>query len=588
MSKLFTGSSRGTRLTVVLGVVASTSLGCGPVADSQESGPSQPESREDEVIHLTDDRMDVYAHPDPTLRARAMYSTPVMMYQSVGPTLEDLTTSTRLGNFFNLCSTERFRDDPILADCSGVLIDDDLVLSAAHCIKKSDACGPAGSLLWVFKYYRPAAGAYETITTDDVFRCKEIVAKGSAPATDFVVTRLNRPAAPRFTPAPVAYGRQAVVPGHSVATIGAPSGIPLKIAANATVTSGTATDNPAATLDILGGNSGGAVYSTDGYTVAGVVHSAYGPSDEYQWDGTCRKAYSGVNVHGNFYVMPAILDTLCSTPGVLSQRLCAPVKGHADGVSPAGVFSGGAFDRRNLGQAVSVEAVFDLAGATVTTTANRTQRDILRRFGITGNHGFSVEVPAQFRDGVNHIVDFYAIDPVAQTRVSLGRRTFNLPLDRTAVALGSDFDRNGHADLLWFKPGTQEVSFWFLEDTTMFGAASPSMPAGAAGWELRGTGDFNRDGHADLLWFKPGTQEVSFWLLDGTTVVGTASPSWSVGAAGWELRGTGDFNRDGHSDLLWFKPGTQEVNFWYLNGSTVLGAASPSTPAGAAGWDLRG
>jgi serralysin len=69
-----------------------------------------------------------------------------------------------------------------------------------------------------------------------------------------------------------------------------------------------------------------------------------------------------------------------------------------------------------------------------------------------------------------------------------------------------------------------------------------------ASWRLVGTGDFNGDGKSDLLWQNSdGTPAI--WEMNGTSVIGGGGPG-NPGSA-WHLIGTGDFNGDGKDDLVW-------------------------------------
>src|SRR5262249_23908746 len=67
-------------------------------------------------------------------------------------------------------------------------------------------------------------------------------------------------------------------------------------------------------------------------------------------------------------------------------------------------------------------------------------------------------------------------------------------------------------------------------------------------WSVVGTGDFDGDGKADILWHDT-SGNVPIWFMNGTTI--------SSGAllgnipATWSIVGTGDFNGDGKSDILW-------------------------------------
>src|SRR5207248_3187788 len=81
---------------------------------------------------------------------------------------------------------------------------------------------------------------------------------------------------------------------------------------------------------------------------------------------------------------------------------------------------------------------------------------------------------------------------------------------------------------------TGQVVIWFTNGTSVIGGGSPgSVPSP---WTIAGTGDFNGDGRTDLLWYNPTTGQVVEWLLNGTSVIGGGSP----GSAGspWSVAGT--------------------------------------------------
>ena len=100
------------------------------------------------LVYGTDNRMDVYAHADATLRDRAMKSTVALMHASelITSNPDSLVFKTQtLGATYDLCTSERFRSDPVPAFCSGTLIDEALVLTAGHCIPTAEDCFPGTS-----------------------------------------------------------------------------------------------------------------------------------------------------------------------------------------------------------------------------------------------------------------------------------------------------------------------------------------------------------------------------------------------------------------------------------------------------------
>ncbi len=304
-----------------------TLFGCATL-DEASAPPAEDDlgASESPVVYGTDDRMDVYAHPDATLRARAQQATVALMSPSaINATNPNNVTfsSQTLQQAQNLCAGQRFLNDPRPAFCSGTLIDDDLVLTAGHCITSASACS---STRFVFKFYRPTATTLETITTADIFSCQSIVARQQAVVNgrnlDYAVVRIDRPATPRFTPAPIRAGASPLAVGQNVTVIGSGSGIPFKIDAGGSVRDARAgtLDYFVASTDTFGGNSGSGVYEMGGYTVAGIL--VRGETD-YVSSGGCTVVNvcteTGCRGEDITYVRPAV-EAYCAVAG--SQRLC--------------------------------------------------------------------------------------------------------------------------------------------------------------------------------------------------------------------------------------------------------------------------
>ncbi|WP_164012352.1 trypsin-like peptidase domain-containing protein [Pyxidicoccus trucidator] len=312
--------------------------GCGP-AEQQEPRELDPASlpgkeskpdeelgtRRDSVVYGVDNRQDVNLHTDAYLRARAHQSTVALMRPTaINATNPDNVTFT--GNTLqvdnNLCATERFLSDPSPAFCSGTLIDDDLVLTAGHCITAANCANTR----FVFNFYRATPLALQTVTTQDIFSCSSVVARQLAVVNgqnlDFAVVRLDRSAVPRFTPAPVRSENAALPVGQGVAVIGSGSGIPYKIDSGGSVRdSRTATlDFFVANTDTFGGNSGSGVYDLLWQSVVGIL--VRGETD-YVANGSCNIvnvcSETGCRGEDITYVRPA-LDAYCAV--ATSRRLC--------------------------------------------------------------------------------------------------------------------------------------------------------------------------------------------------------------------------------------------------------------------------
>ncbi len=180
-----------------------------------------------------------------------------------------------------VCKTERYLKQPSASICSGTLIAEDLILTAAHCYNSEAVCKQAA---WVFGYHESRKGNYE-VKEKEVYRCKEIVYENFdiSHGADFAVIKLDRkvrghsPVALRESGSPLVNTRLILI-GH-------PNGLPTKIADDAWVTE--IKDNALMTnVDAYTGNSGSGVFNADTGFLEGVL--SHGKEDyEENMELTC-------------------------------------------------------------------------------------------------------------------------------------------------------------------------------------------------------------------------------------------------------------------------------------------------------------
>jgi ELWxxDGT repeat protein len=166
-----------------------------------------------------------------------------------------------------------------------------------------------------------------------------------------------------------------------------------------------------------------------------------------------------------------------------------------------------------------------------------------------------------------------------------------------SIAGVSDFNGDGNADILW-RNSSGEVATWLMNGTSITSGADVTSNGAAvrpdASWSVAGTGDFNGDGNADILW-RNSSGEVSIWLMNGSTITSGADVT-SNGTtvrpdASWSVAGIGDFNGDGNRDILW-RDTSGEVAIWTMNGTAITGGGD-LTSGGAsvrpdASWSVAG
>jgi hypothetical protein len=156
------------------------------------------------------------------------------------------------------------------------------------------------------------------------------------------------------------------------------------------------------------------------------------------------------------------------------------------------------------------------------------------------------------------------------------------------IAGTGDFNGDGRSDILWRNTDGQ-LSDWLGTANGGFtdnGAVSHTTVATA--WQIAGTGDFNGDGRSDILWRNTDGQ-LSDWLgtANGGFTDNSAASHTSVATA-WKIAGTGDFNGDGRSDILWRNTDGQLSNWLGTanGGFTDNGAVSHTTVSTA--WQIAG
>lgn len=131
-------------------------------------------------------------------------------------------------------------------------------------------------------------------------------------------------------------------------------------------------------------------------------------------------------------------------------------------------------------------------------------------------------------------------------------------VDSTWNMIGTgDFNGDGKADILWQKNEGNMVIWNDGNDQKVVDAGfAPSNE-----WQIFGIGDFSGDGNADILWRNIGSRDngcIGFWG-DG------ADEKWQwSGIVGedWTIAGVGDFNGDGKSDILWHDQRHGGVGYW--------------------------
>ncbi|WP_437573734.1 trypsin-like serine peptidase [Sorangium sp. So ce887] len=255
------------RLIACTGLVfAGTGVACSTPVEDEATGQVRSE-----VIYGDDDREEPFTYSDPVWAQRVLDFTvalvPTSAVDDSDPNDIQIAGPDWIGRD-DVCPDERFATQPALADCSGTLIDDDLVLTAGHCINN---CGDSR---FVFDYaMNPSTGQLNQITSDDLYSCVDFITWYRDPSgADYTVVRLDRPVVGR-QPAAVRVSSEPLEEDETDLIVhGFPRGLPLKLADGATIRSNASSlDFFVANLDTFVGNSGSGVFDLDTHELVGIL-----------------------------------------------------------------------------------------------------------------------------------------------------------------------------------------------------------------------------------------------------------------------------------------------------------------------------
>jgi len=302
-------------------VVAAMSLLTGALSCVLSSSPTTSQSAA--LIYGSDDRVEYFEVSGTEQQARmasAMVALiPKTFIEGTGSTIS-LSAAPTWGAAAGLCPGTRFADQPAAALCTGVLVDQDLVLTADHCVRVL----PLADLTVAFGYYYRDVGmlAIDTVDITSIV-AEELDGEGTTPRLDYAWLRLRAPAPASHLPAPIKTLGASIEVGSAIVSIGAGGGIPLKLDSGGRIRDARPDvgDYFVADTDTFGGGSGGGAFDPQ-MNLLGIL--ARGGTDFVATDAGCNAVVQqpdGSTADEQFTYASRAVEGLCAKDPAASS-LC--------------------------------------------------------------------------------------------------------------------------------------------------------------------------------------------------------------------------------------------------------------------------
>lgn len=225
------------------------------------------------VIYGKDDRLDLYQVTNPLFQRLARSTVALINARQLRPGQQDEFTlmGETLVQSQHVCTTERFANQQTAAFCSGVIVGPDLVLTAGHCLDASSTCQNTRFIVG-YALSQLEQTEVSQIPARNVYTCKSVVAQEySHFEGDYSLVQVDRP----FQDVEIATLNRTgnISVGTPLVLMGHPSGLPLKIAAGATVRDNRRLSVFVTNTDSYAGNSGSPVFNSETGNLEGVLVS---------------------------------------------------------------------------------------------------------------------------------------------------------------------------------------------------------------------------------------------------------------------------------------------------------------------------
>ena len=184
----------------------------------------------------------------------------------------------------------------------------------------------------------------------------------------------------------------------------------------------------------------------------------------------------------------------------------------------------------------------------------------------------------------------------AVLEVTTTNASFN-PTDRTitdtkwALQTIGDLDNDGQDDVLlrhatsgqnlalYLTPGSQSI-----KSEALIGRNVED-----SNWSIVGTGDFNADGKTDIIWQNQAADQILAWYMDGQgNIEDEARIGRDISDSDWKIEAVADFSGDGKADMLLRNGTSGQIILWEMDGETIIEESLLGREVSDINWVIEG
>ena len=156
-----------------------------------------------------------------------------------------------------------------------------------------------------------------------------------------------------------------------------------------------------------------------------------------------------------------------------------------------------------------------------------------------------------------------------------------------------DFNGDGQSDIVFQNIlANGAVYVWVMNGASVLKTSSGMPGVAGADWAVKGMGDFDGDGKSDIAFQNTASADgaVYLWEMNGASIANPGAGYVANAGKDWAVTGVGDFNGDGKSDIDFQNTASSHgaVYIWAMNGTTIANPSAGYVGNAGKDWIVKG